>query len=330
MSARDKHLDGGRRLEIADLTVDYRRGNRFIRAVNGVSLDVDPGESLGIVGESGSGKSTLVMASVGLLDPSRSRIGATRLRFGDRDLTRGAGDVLGRHIGVIFQNPLAALNPLLTIERQLTDHMRFHLAIGQADASDRALQLLKEVGISDASRRLRAYPSEFSGGMLQRVTIAMALACDPELLIADEPTTALDATIQAEVLDLIADIRTRRRLALIWITHDLGLMSHIADRIAVMYAGRLVEVARRDDIYGRPRHPYTRALLDCAESLWDRRDGELRTIEGQPPRLGEPIAHCAFRSRCGRATAACAERPALGAIGGLGHQVACFNPVAVP
>jgi peptide/nickel transport system ATP-binding protein/oligopeptide transport system ATP-binding protein len=317
-------------LDVKGLSVAYRTsaGNRPV--VADVSFSAAPGEALGIVGESGSGKSTAVIASIGLLDRETADISAEHSRFGDVDLISGDAasvGVLGPKIGIIFQNPLVALNPVLTIGRQLTDHMRYHLHLGSREARRRAVALLKEVGISDAERRLESFPHEFSGGMLQRVTIAMALACDPDLLVADEPTTALDATVQADVVDLVLSLRASRKLGLIWITHDLGLLSRIADRVAVMYAGRVVEVGPADLILNHPLHPYTQGLLAAVRSLWQG-DGDIfETIPGSPPGDVASIKGCAFLPRCPLAGPKCvAERPALLAAGDVpGHDVACWN-----
>jgi oligopeptide/dipeptide ABC transporter ATP-binding protein len=321
-------------LTIRDLEVTYRSARTAGKAVAGVSLEVGAGEALGIVGESGCGKSTLVMAALGLLDETTADIGAAAIRADDIDLcgaqaAAGRRRALGRRIGVVFQNPLAALNPVLTIGRQLTDHMRWHLGIGRAEADARAARLLDEVGLSDPAARLRAYPHELSGGMLQRVTIAMALACEPALLVADEPTTALDATVQAEIVDLILALRRTRGLAMVWITHDLALLSRIADRIAVMYAGRIVEIGPTADLYARPAHPYTGALIASVRSLWDDDDGPFRAIPSADGAASVDDAGCAFLPRCAFADGACAVRPELAA-SGKDRTVACRHPRVEP
>ncbi len=315
---------------IEDLKVAYRNAVR--PAVAGVSLRVAAGEALGIVGESGCGKSTLIMAALGLLDPATADIRAASVRIGDVDLmgqaaSAGRRAALGRRIGVVFQNPLAALNPVLTIGHQLTDHMRWHLGLSPGAAKERAIHLLEEVGIVEPARRLAAYPHEFSGGMLQRVTIAMALACDPEFLIADEPTTALDATVQAEIVDLIMKLRHERGLGLIWITHDLALLSQIADRVAVMYAGRVIEVGATKTIYGAPSHPYARALLDSVRSLWSETEGPFRTIRAGDESIQNDMRACDFAPRCERRGEECARRPVLMVQGEAGHEVACRHPL---
>jgi len=317
-------------LAIEDLRVAYRAGGRIVHAVAGVSLSVAPGEALGIVGESGCGKSTLIMAALGLLDPATAEIRSAGLRLGEADLARPQTrqSVLGRRIGVVFQNPLAALNPVLTIERQMVDHMRWHLGLSARAARARATRLLDEVGIVDPARRLGAYPHEFSGGMLQRVTIAMALACDPAFLIADEPTTALDATVQAEIVDLVLALRRERGLGLIWITHDLALLSQVADRVAVMYAGRIVEIGPTDRIYDAPSHPYAHALLDSVRSLWSGAEGPFRTIPAGDGAFRDDDRACAFAPRCSARSAACAARPPLAPSGADGHRIACWHPRA--
>lgn len=322
MSRDDKMAPAA--FEVDGLTVHYGRK----KAVDGVSFRIEPGQSLGIVGESGSGKSTAAMAAVGLLDPESSTVTARGVRLGDIDLLAGGSarrGVLGRRIGVVFQNPMVALNPVLTIERQMTDHMREHLGIDRKTAHGRAVRLLGEVGIADAERRLKSYPFQFSGGMLQRITIAMALACDPELLIADEPTTALDATVQAEVVDLVLSIKRSRGLALIWITHDLALLNRIADRVAVMYAGRLVEMGPADAVLDHPSHPYADGLLSSVRSLWLDQGSHFRTIEGAPPAAGAETAGCAFMPRCPRAHERCAKAPPSFPVAGSSeHGAACW------
>ena len=320
-------------LSVDRLNVVYRAAGQRRHAVDDVSFVVAPGESLGLVGESGCGKSTLAMALLGLLDPELARTRANSVRLGDIDLFGPGADAarsqtLGKRIGVIFQNPLVALNPVLTIGRQMMDHMRWHLKLSAEASRERAAALLSEVGIVDAAHRLAGYPHELSGGMLQRVTIAMALACEPELLIADEPTTALDATVQAEIVDLILALRRSRGLGLIWITHDLALLTRIADRVAVMYAGRIVEIGSIAQIYNRPSHPYTRALLASVRSMWEESKGPFRTIPSAPLGSDTDLEGCAFRPRCAHQDKTCASRPSLVVVGEADHEVACWRPVA--
>ncbi|MBS7705383.1 ABC transporter ATP-binding protein [Chelatococcus asaccharovorans] len=328
MIAAETRATAGASFEVDGLTVRFSGKT----AVDNVSFRVAPGEALGIVGESGSGKSTTAMGAVGLLDPEIAAVEARHVRLDMTDL-RGPGapraGILGRRIGVVFQNPMVALNPVLTIERQLTDHMRQHLHLDARAARARAIRLLGEVGITDAARRLSFYPFQFSGGMLQRITIAMALACDPELLIADEPTTALDATVQAEVVDLILSIRRSRGLSLIWITHDLALLNRVADRVAVMYAGRLVEIGPADVLLDHPAHPYAAGLLASVQSLWTGEGAEFLTIEGAPPPNGPEMPGCAFAPRCPRVFDRCATRPPMASTpADAAHGVACwlFDP----
>ncbi|CAH1678441.1 Putative peptide import ATP-binding protein BruAb2_1033 [Hyphomicrobiales bacterium] len=323
-AAKTVPVSTGASFEVEGLTVRF--GGKT--AVDNVSFRLAPGEALGIVGESGSGKSTTAMGAVGLLDPEVAEVETRHVRLDATDLSALNGarpGVLGRRIGVVFQNPMVALNPVLTIERQLTDHMRQHLRLDARTARARALRLLGEVGITDAERRLSFYPFQFSGGMLQRITIAMALACDPELLIADEPTTALDATVQAEVVDLILSIRRARGLSLIWITHDLALLNRIADRVAVMYAGRLVEIGPADALLDHPSHPYAAGLLASVQSLWTGEGTEFHTIEGSPPANGPDMPGCAFAPRCPHAFERCATRPPMASLpGASAHDVACW------
>lgn len=259
-------------LDVEGITVRYHRRAADAPAVSDVSFTVKQGEAVGVVGESGSGKSTLINAALGLLPRHQATVTATRATFGGFELlngeSRAAAPILGRRIGVVFQDPFVALNPLLTIERQLTDHMRVHLSIGRRAARKRAISLLDEVGIADASRRLDSYPHEFSGGMLQRVTIAIALACGPSLLVADEATTALDPTVQANIVELLKQMRVAHGLGLIWITHDLALLTHVAERALVMSEGRVVEEGRLEDLYRHPQHEATKSLMTDANSRW--------------------------------------------------------------
>jgi len=316
----------GARLEVEGLAVGYRSRRGLIPVVEDVSFVHDPGEALGIVGESGCGKSTVALALAGLLRPDEAAVSARTLRFAGIDLRRmderARQQLLGRRIGFVFQNPHVALNPVLSVARQMTDHIRWHLGLTGADARARATSLLEEVGIADAQHRLNMFPHEFSGGMLQRITIAIALACDPELLIADEPTTALDASVQADIVELVGSIRAKRGLGMIWITHDLALLRGIADRVAVMYAGRVVEYGPTAPLYARPRHPYTAALLASVRSLWQEDSGPFRAIEGAPPPPGKRPPGCAFRPRCPSVFDRCVTRPDLLPVGE--RHVSCW------
>ncbi len=314
-------------LVVDGLSVSYPQRGRPVHAVREVSLRVAKGEALGIVGESGSGKSTLALALAGLLRPAEASVTARRVAIGDIVIDRldnaARTRILGRRLGFVFQNPQTALNPVLSIGRQMTDHIRWHLRLSQKEAWARAAALLADVGIADADRRMATYPHEFSGGMLQRVMIAIAIACDPEWLIADEPTTALDASVQADVVDLVARLRRDRGLGLVWITHDLALLSRIADHVAVMYAGEVVEIGPVATLYDSPRHPYSRALLASVRSLWDQESGPFQTIEGGPPDLAVTGAGCPFRPRCPKAFGRCFEAPTLAPLG-QDHAAACW------
>lgn len=318
-------------LDVRRLSVSYRSKGSVVRVVDRVNLSLAEGQALGIVGESGSGKSTFALAAAGLLRPDEALVEADQMTLAGKDLLR-MSDVtrtrtLGKRIGFVFQNPHTALNPLLTIGHQLTDHARWHLGLSREDAERRAATLLGEVGIGDISRRMQAYPHEFSGGMLQRVTIAMALACDPGLLIADEPTTALDASVQADIVELVTRLRHDRRLTLIWITHDLALLRRVVDRVAVMYAGQLSELGATDVVYSAPAHPYTRALLSSVRSLWRDEDGAFEVIPGAPPTPGALPPGCAFQSRCPWVRSRCNEVPALLPVDPLRageHLAACW------
>jgi len=319
--------EAARVLDVKDLSTVFRTRQGGIHAVNSVSFDLKPGELLGVVGESGSGKSVTMMSLIGLLPKDSAIVDGKHVMFNGRDLLRVDDDELrhvrGARIGFIFQDPMTSLNPVFTIGYQLMEPLRTHLGLGKADARKRAAELLELVGIPDATRRLADYPHQFSGGMRQRVMIAMALACDPKILIADEPTTALDVTIQAQILALVKKLRQKLGMAIVWITHDLGVIAGIADRVIVMYAGQIVENAPVDELFANPRHPYTRALLETIPSVRGERADKLRVIAGQPPILfGKPAA-CSFRDRCAHAFERCAmENPLLRDIG-QGHLVAC-------
>ena len=289
-----------RLFELVDFRVRIgtRRGPAMI--VNGVDWGVGAGETLAIVGESGSGKSMSVLAATGLVPSPPARLDGHVL-FGGRDmLAMEDGErrrIRGRHVGFVFQEPMTSLNPLLTIGRQMTEAPRQHLGLSGRAARDRAAALLDLVGIPEATRRLDAYPHQLSGGMRQRVMIAMALACEPEVLIADEPTTALDVTTQAQILDLVKRLQSRFGMAVVWITHDLGVVAGFADRVAVMYAGRIVELATTAALFRAPAHPYTRGLLDARPRL-GQPEVELATIPGVPPDPRRLPQGCSFWPRC--------------------------------
>jgi oligopeptide/dipeptide ABC transporter ATP-binding protein len=301
-------------LQVRDLAVTFPGpGGQQLGAVRGVDLDLNDGEALGVVGESGSGKSVTMLGILGLLPKSAVVTGSARLR--DEELLGMAPQALqairGARIGMIFQDPLTALNPVLRVGEQIVEAIRIHdRDISRKAAVARAVDLLDLVSIPQPRERVQQYPHEFSGGMRQRATIAMAVANEPELLIADEPTTALDVTVQAQILELLEELRTRLGIGLILITHDLGVVAGTADAVAVMYAGRIVERGEVDAIFDDPRHPYTRGLLAALPKL-DAGDAPLVGIEGRPPSLRDPPAGCAFHPRCALAEARCrVERPA--------------------
>jgi oligopeptide transport system ATP-binding protein len=299
-------------LEVRDLHVEFRTRDGVARAVNGVDLGVDAGETLAVLGESGSGKSVTAQAVMGILDMPPGRITAGEILFRGRDLLKLREEerrkVRGAELAMIFQDALSALNPVLTVGDQLAEMFVVHRGMSKKDARARAVELMDRVRIPAAKERARQYPHQFSGGMRQRVMIAMALALEPALVIADEPTTALDVTVQAQVMDLLAELRREYRMALILITHDLGVVADVADRIAVMYAGRIVESAPVHDLYKSPAHPYTRGLLDSVPRL-DRKGRELHAIKGLPPSLTHIPPGCAFHPRCPLARDVCRTDP---------------------
>jgi oligopeptide transport system ATP-binding protein len=312
-------------LRVRDLHVHFTGDHATVRAVDGVSFAVKRGELLGIVGESGSGKSVTNLSIMGLLPAPRGRIVQGSIDFDGQDLaTLSDGErrrLRGRRMAMVFQDPMASLNPYLRVGEQLTEGPMLHLGQTSTVATERAAALLTRVGIADARARLRSYPHELSGGMRQRVMLAMALLCDPELLILDEPTTALDVTVQAQILDLIRELRSERQLSAIFVTHDLGVVAELCDRVLVMYAGRIVEDAPTRELFRAPQHPYTRALLrsrpgqafNAAASPVATSRRRLTTIEGAPPRLdGAPFTGCSFAPRCPEVQARCTQgEPAL-------------------
>jgi oligopeptide/dipeptide ABC transporter ATP-binding protein len=317
-------------LEIRDLHTEFRTGAGIVRAVDGVSYTVDPGETVAVVGESGSGKSVTAMSVLRLIPNPPGRITGGEVWFDGRDLLKLSEEemrqVRGGDIGMIFQEPMTSLNPVLSIERQITETLEEHRGASPEAAHARALELLRLVGISDPERRLRQYPHQLSGGMRQRVMIAIALACEPKLIIADEPTTALDVTIQAQILELMQSLTKRLGVALIIITHNLGVVARYAHRVNVMYAGRIVESGSATALYHNPRHPYTIALLRSVPRLDRPRQSRLEAIEGVPPDLTRLDAGCSFRPRCRFAIARCAEAPPpLIPAGEPGQVSACYR-----
>ncbi|MDP2699674.1 dipeptide ABC transporter ATP-binding protein [Thalassospira sp.] len=315
-------------LEIQNLTVEFGSEDKPFRAVDTVSYHVDRGEVLGIVGESGSGKSVSSLAIMGLIDYP-GRVTADRLSFDGQDLlkmsARRRRQITGKDIAMIFQDPMSSLNPCFTVEAQIMEALKVHEGGSKRQLRDRTMELLNQVGIPDAKSRMTAYPHQLSGGMSQRIVIAMAIACNPRLLVADEPTTALDVTIQAQIIDLLLKLQEDSDMALILITHDLALVSEAADRIQVMYAGQLFESAPSEGLFDKPRHPYTQALL---EALPERSEGHhrLRTIPGVVPGQYDRPQGCLLAPRCRYANDRCvSEQPAITAFGG--HDVRCFYPL---
>ncbi len=307
----------GRIFKTEDLTVRFDTPDGEVQAVSGLNLEIASGETVAIVGESGSGKSQTFLSVMGLLAKNGRASGKAILEGQDLlSLSPRALDVYrGSDISMVFQDPMTALNPSLRISRQLTETLEVHQGCSRAEADERAIAMLESVGIPDPKRRFRMYPHELSGGMRQRVMIAMALLCEPKLLIADEPTTALDVTIQAQILELFADLKTRFNTALVLITHDLGVVAGLADRVFVMYAGRVVEEAPVDDLFENPQHPYTRALLASTPRI-DTDLESLEPIPGRPPNLQRLPGGCAFAARCALAEPRCREtRPRLKAVG---------------
>lgn len=316
-------------LDVRDLTTRFRTRSGTVHAVNGVSFSLRPGESLALVGESGSGKTVTALSLLGLVPPP-GRVEGGRVLLGGRDLLglppKEWREIRGREIGMVFQDPMTSLNPVLTVGRQLAEPMRHHLGMSKREAADEAAALLGRVGIPNARDRLSEHPHQFSGGQRQRIGIAMALACRPAVLIADEPTTALDVTIQAQIVALIRALQREMGMAILWITHDLALVAGLVDRVAVMYAGTVVEEAGVDALYGAPAHPYTRGLLaSLPEVASESETGRLASIEGRPPDLRTAPVACPFAPRCAWALARCREEiPCLEAVG-EGHRSACWR-----
>ncbi len=315
-------------LRVRDLTTRFRTERGTVTAVDRVSFDVEAGETLAIVGESGSGKSVTALSILRLIPNPPGRIESGEILFDGRDLL-GLSDpemraVRGDRIAMIFQEPMSSLNPSLTVGMQVAEPINLHRSTPWREAIEHAKNLLGLVRMSDTGSRVAAYPHQFSGGMRQRAMIAMALACQPQLIIADEPTTALDVTVQAQILDLLHELAGGARSALILITHDLGVVARYAHRVVVMYAGRVVESAPATELYARPRHPYTRGLMASVPKLDGDTSRRLVPIEGQPPDLSTLPAGCAFAPRCGHASDRCrVERPVLRDVGER-HQIACL------
>jgi oligopeptide transport system ATP-binding protein len=325
-------VDRSALLSVDNLHVRFWTRRGTVHAVNGISFDIAPGETLGIVGESGCGKSVTSLAILGLL-ARNGRVESGKALFEGSDLLQQSDRTLrrirGREIAMIFQDPMTSLNPVLTIGRQIREALETHFDVDRKQAEARASELLDRVGIPQANARIRDYPHQFSGGMRQRAMIAMALACKPKLLIADEPTTALDVTIQAQILDLLRELVAEENAALILITHDLGVVAGMCERVNVMYAGMFMETGSAEQLFGAPRHPYTLGLLQSVPRLDAARRARLHPIEGVPPNMLRPPAACPFQPRCRfEVELSRQEVPPLVEIE-RGHKVACFNPVPV-
>jgi oligopeptide/dipeptide ABC transporter ATP-binding protein len=315
-------------LDVRNLQTQFRTGAGVVRAVDGVSWDVKAGETVALVGESGCGKSVSALSVMRLVSKPAGQIVGGQIMFKGRDLLTLSEDdmrrVRGREIAMVFQEPMTSLNPVLTVGRQLTEPCEIHLGMTTTQSRARAIEILGLVGIADGERRLRQYPHQFSGGMRQRLMIAMALACNPSLILADEPTTALDVTIQAQILELMKDLSRRLGVAMLMITHNLGVVARYADRVNVMYAGRIIERGSARNIYANPRHPYTLGLLRSVPRLDEPKKEKLAPIQGQPPDLTRLPPGCAFAPRCAYAIERCrVDTPPLTAVESE-HLSACW------
>ena len=322
-------------LEVQDLKTYFKVRAGRVRAVNGVSFAVKPGEKVGVVGESGCGKSVTALSIMRLLPQPAGEYAGGSVLFDDQDLLdvpeKEMRKIRGGKIGMIFQDPMTCLNPTMTIGKQIGEALRIHLKLDKDEAQKRAISLLDQVGIPAAAERINSYPHQFSGGMRQRVMIAIALACNPKLLIADEPTTALDVTVQAQILELIDGVCSEFGTAVILITHDLGVVAGMTDRVIVMYAGKVMETAPTDELFANPRHPYTLGLLASVPRLDEKRHSQLKTIEGSPPDLVKPPTGCPFMPRCAFARAICRTMPSLDPLAGkANHLKACWVDVTDP
>ncbi len=318
-------------LEVEDLRVQFVTAEGTVRAVNGVSYTLSEGETLALVGESGCGKSVSMLSILGLIPIPPGEVLSGKAIFQGRDLL-AAGEtelerIRGAGVGMVFQDPMTSLNPVLTIGRQVVETLRAHLSLEPEVASARGVELLEMVGLPEPAERMKDYPHQFSGGMRQRAMIAMALACSPQLLIADEPTTALDVTIQAQIVELALELRKRLGMAIIWITHDLGVVAGLADRVLVMYAGYIVEEAPVHELFANPRHPYTLALLAALPRADLPRQPRLKSIPGSPPSMLVEPPGCPFASRCDFVVERCrGENPRLEPVT-AGHRIACWVDV---
>jgi len=319
-------------LDVQDLKTYFKTKAGYVHAVDGVNFAIKPGEKVAIVGESGCGKSVTALSIMKLVEQPPGEYMSGSIFFDGQDLLdtpeSAMRKVRGSKIGMIFQDPMTSLNPTMTVGKQIEEGLRIHLRMSEDQARKRAMTLLEQVGISAVSERINSYPHQFSGGMRQRVMIAIALACNPKLLIADEPTTALDVTVQAQILELISGICEDFGTSLILITHDLGVVAGTTDRVIVMYAGKVVEDATTEELFANPRHPYTRGLLSSVPRLDEVRHAELRTIEGTPPDLLNPPKGCSFVPRCYFARAICNTMPPLEALPKMAtHRKACWPDI---
>jgi len=319
-------------LEVKNLSTEFNTDDGVVHAVNGISYDLYEGEALGIVGESGCGKSVSVLSVMRLLEEPPAKIRADEVLFLGRDMLELSRtelrEIRGSQMAMVFQDPMTSLNPVLSIGFQLAESYLLHTDLSRAEARERSVELLKLVGIPDAARRMEDFPHQLSGGMRQRVMIAMGLACNPSLLIADEPTTALDVTIQAQIIELVKELQEELGMALIWITHDLGVVAELAERVLVMYAGYIVEEAGVIDLFENPAHPYTEALLGSLPRLDEEESGPLDAIEGLPPDLHQLPPGCPFYARCEYRLEKCLrERPPLLDVGER-HRAACWVDVS--
>jgi oligopeptide/dipeptide ABC transporter ATP-binding protein len=314
-------------LKVEDLATRFHTPDGTIFAVNGVSFNLKEGETLGVVGESGCGKSVTMLSLLQLIPTPPGEIAAGKAYFHDHDLLTLKPDeirgVRGSQIGMVFQDPMTSLNPVLTIGRQVSEPLTLHLKMNKKEADDRVIELLRLVGIPEAEKRLTQYPHQFSGGMRQRVMIAMALACNPQILIADEPTTALDVTIQAQIIELVKRLRDELGMSIIWITHDLGIIAGLAHRVMVMYGGFIVEEADVKELYANPQHPYTVGLLHSLPRMDSKERHKLQDIPGLPPVLLEMPKSCPFAPRCPYVFDKCVQNPPLLEVG-LNHKSACW------
>lgn len=318
-------------LDVQGLETTFKTSEGIVHAVNGVSFGLKEGETLGVVGESGCGKSVTMLSILGLIPTPPGNVKAGKANFFGQDLMKMSKDeiraIRGAQIGMVFQDPMTSLNPVLTVGRQLTEPLMLHLGMTRKQADDRAAELLEMVGIPNAKDRLPDYPHQFSGGMRQRVMIAMALSCSPQLLIADEPTTALDVTIQAQIMDLVKRLRNELGMAIVWITHDLGVVAGLAQRVLVMYGGYIIEEAQVNELFVNPAHPYTIGLIGSLPRIDRGENKKLASIDGLPPMLFETPKHCPFAPRCKWVMERCwNENPVLETVAPE-HRVACWVDV---